>query len=50
MVDISMQKIPEAKASSGQTAVTKVESSQALSDGVMLDKKMHRIGDRLVEQ
>src|SRR5882757_6324496 len=46
MVDISIQKTPEEQPMVGQTAVIKVETS---SD-VVLDKKMHRIGDRLVEQ
>lgn len=52
MADNSVQKMPDGKLPvSGQTAVTKIDMSPTLAaDGMMLDKKMYRIGDRLVEQ
>lgn len=49
MADNTMQKVSEEKLpGAGQTAIVKVDN-RALSDG-MLEKKMSRIGDRLVEQ
>ncbi len=52
MTDKSIQKAPEGKLPAGQTAVAKTnhDMSPSFSDGQMLDKKVKRIGDRLVEQ
>jgi len=50
MADNPMQKVSEDKPPVGQTAVAKVDSSRTVADGPMLDKKMQRVGDRLVEQ
>ena len=49
MADNSIQKIPEAKIPVGQAMIS-TDMSPTISDGMMLDKKATRIGDRLVEQ
>ena len=50
MAENSIQVVPEEKLPVGQTAVVKSDMSPTLSDGMMLDKKVKRIGDRLVDQ
>src|ERR1035437_3137862 len=50
MADNSIQKVPEGKIPVGQTAIVKTDMSPTVSDGMMLDKKVKRIGDRLVEK